>query len=231
MKNIIAILILSFTFSVHATEANLTDPRDVVDTDEGVMSPDQEFNIFSLGQDDVLAPLYRFSQTSWRECTDSITGNYIGYNCVSSRQISDILSRFMNNHFLTCVNEGLVKTGYAPANDLHVTHVGIHADPRHSPQSLHSENRAIDVKEFVAYWPNGASKRIDYQDSANRNFFVAFRQCWGRRVNQYNGCPLYSGESVLTGSIGWENANHQHHMHVSVPYCVGGNYGSYYYMR
>jgi len=174
---------------------------------------------------------FRFAQTDWRECTDNITGNYSGYSCANRRGISVMLKTFMDDFMPSCVQEALDTVGGGELDQLHIIHDGILGDRRHSPRSMHAENRAVDIDSFVVTTYDGNQKRYLYEDQSNREFYVAFRNCWGRVVHENNGCPYYAGNPQRTGSIGWEDSNHQHHMHTSVPYCVSGNYGSYYYNR
>lgn len=174
---------------------------------------------------------FRFEQTSWRECTDFVTGNYTGYNCANRRGISSILKTFMDDHMPKCVQKGLDAIGEGQLDQLHIIHDGILGDRRHSPKSMHAENRAIDIRAFKITTYDSRELNLRFNDRNNRDFYNAFRQCWGETIQSENGCPLYNGVVGRTGSIGWEDRNHQNHMHTSVPYCVNGQYGSYYYRR
>ncbi len=184
---------------------------------------------FQKDQLDILN--FRFPQTSWRECTDVVTGNYSGYNCANRRQVSVILKDFMDQYMPECVQEALDKVGDGELDQLHIIHDGVLGDRRHSPRSLHAENRAIDIRSFRVRFYDGREKTYVFKGTTNREFYRAFRQCWGQKVSENNGCPYYGGSVERTGSIGWEDRNHQNHMHTSVPYCVGGSYGSYYFRR
>jgi hypothetical protein len=174
---------------------------------------------------------FRFEQTHWRECTDEVTGNYSGYNCANRRGISVILKDFMDNHMGSCVQAGLDEVDGGILEDLHIIHDGILGDRRHSPKSMHAENRAIDIRAFRVTNNEGMTKTYTYKGTTNRTFYKAFRKCWGQANKVYNNCPSYQGNISRTGSIGWEDKSHQNHMHTSVPYCVNGSYGSYYYRR
>lgn len=238
MKHIILFLAAALTLSAcgqgsqtamleSQTDENMVTEDAEIDSDSSVLTPEQEeqFNIDSI----ISMKALRFAQTKWQECTEEITGNYYGYNCSQNRNISVILKSFIDKHFYTCVDEGLKATGGGVVNELHIVHAGITGDPNHSPRSLHAENRAIDVKSLQMKLTNGKTKNLVYEGTTNRTFYTAFRTCWGKIVRQYNGCPMYQS-NLLTGSIGWENADHKRHLHVSVPYCVGGKYaGNYYY--
>ena len=137
----------------------------------------------------------------------------------------------MDDHFEKCVESGMNAQGIPGSlKSLHVTHVGILGDTNHSSTSLHSEARAIDVDAFELETSNGSHSLV-YKKQVNQPFIKAFRKCWGKAVNKYNGCPLINGKPLLTGSIGKEDSNHQNHMHVSIPYCVNGSYGPGYKKR
>jgi hypothetical protein len=203
-----------------------------LDSDQGVMTPDDEAEYektYFPGSSKAFT--YKFAQTSWKECVDVVTGNYYGYKCATSRGISVILKKFMDEHMYKCVDAGLTAQGGGQSADFHIVHAGIKGDPRHSPKSMHAENRAIDIKSIEVKLTSGAVKNFVFDGSGSTAFFGAFRSCWGKVVNQFNGCPLYKGKANLTATIGKENADHQHHMHTSVPYCVNGKYGPYYYQK
>ncbi len=196
--------------------------------DEFVLNPEQEEEFYNKY---FFILNYRFAQTTWKECSEEITGNYYGYNCSDRRRISVILKSFIENHIYSCIDEGLAAQGGGKVSELHIVHAGITGDRNHSPRSLHAENRAVDVKSFDMKLTNGSVKEFVFANTSHKPFFKAFRKCWGKVVNKYNGCPLYKGNSELTGSIGWEDKNHKRHMHLSVPYCVSGRYGSGYFQR
>lgn len=167
-----------------------------------------------------------FPQTSWNECSDKVTGQYLTYACAKSRQISVILDSYLEQRLAACVNDGMkAQSGGGMAKSIHLVHAGVTADPRHSPKSLHSYNRAIDIKAIRAQLTSGEVRTYTYSKTGNRTFYTALRKCWGNTVHKYNGCPLYSGNPMLTGSIGWENSQHGLHMHLSVPYCLSSGYG------
>lgn len=206
--------------------------------DEHVLTPEEEAEFYQNMTLNSLLNLkagraggFRFAQTTWNECAEEITGNYYGYNCAKSRGISVILKKFIDTHFYTCVDAGLAAQGGGVVNELHIVHAGILGDRNHSPKSNHAENRAIDVKSFEMKLTNGKTKKFVFEGNQDAKFFGAFRKCWGNIVKTYNGCPLYQNNASLTASIGKENADHQHHLHTSVPYCVNGKYSPLYYQK
>lgn len=170
----------------------------------------------------------RFPQTTWQECVDNPSGQYLEFACSRERKISTILEDFLSEPFAACVVSAMNKQDgeTRPATKIHIVHAGITADIRHSPMSLHSYNRAIDIKAIQVTFATGAVKSYTYSKLGNRTFYTSLRKCWGKAVHLKNGCPYNRGDAMLTGSIGWENSQHGRHMHLSVPYCVGGEYGS-----
>jgi hypothetical protein len=248
-------LLLAFGFLVTACGQEMSTPGAQVQFNPAELEPDYPEGFFNKeldmtaedeegGEthtiledvDGAFAPqdfqaLFRFAQTTWDECREDVTGNYTGANCLSKRHISVILKSFLADHLFQCVDEGLNAQGGGVASELHITHAGIAGDPRHSPRSLHAENRAIDIKSLQVVLSNGQSKLFTYSKMGNRPFYSALRRCWGRVVNRENECPLYSGSSLYTGSIGWENSQHGMHMHLSVPYCFNNQHGSFFWRR
>lgn len=174
---------------------------------------------------------FRFAQTKWYECSDPITGNFTNYGCTDRRGIAVILKQFMDDSLPQCVQTALDATNGGELQKLHIVHDGILGDRRHSPRSLHAENRAIDIRNFrVTTYENG-TRNYPFADDRNDAFFNAFRNCWGQNIHEDNGCPKYAGSYERTGSIGKEDRNHQYHLHTSVPYCVRGRYGLGYFRR
>lgn len=218
-------VLLSFLISTFLFQTAFA--HEEIDDSSSVLTPEQE----EMYTDEMQHFRKLFPQTTWKECVDYVTGNYTGYNCSNRRGISVILKNFMEDHFLTCANEGLKNYNGKTAIDLHVQHDGIQGDARHSPRSLHAEARAVDVDSIVVTYSGGVSERLSFKGSKHQNFFNGFRSCWGQKVKTHNGCPTAGGSIAKTGSIGKEDKNHQNHLHVSVPYCVSGRYGSGFYQR
>lgn len=217
----------------HATAQTLVEEGDDVDHTR-IITPDEEDEYLrGFWRSFSVQPLYRFKQTEWGECSEAITGNFKGYACSDHRAISVILKKLLADNIYTCINKGLAaQEGGGTVADLHIVHNGITGDARHSPKSLHAENRAIDIVSLEMKLADGRVKSFVYEGKTNRTFYTAFRNCWGRTLKAKNGCPYYQGSNILyTGSIGWENKDHQHHLHVSAPHCVSGSYTSLYYQR
>ncbi len=193
-----------------------------------MITPDQEEQYLNQFWSIFATSRFRFPQTTWGECSEAITGNYNGYACSDKRAISVILKKFIGENIYSCVNKGLAAQGGGSVKELHIVHNGITGDAEHSPRSLHAENRAIDIVRLEMKLTNGNVKKFVYEGTANRAFYTAFRKCWGNVVMEKNGCPAYGS---YTATIGWENADHRHHLHVSVPYCVNGRYNTSYYIK
>lgn len=226
-----ALLLAALVFSPAAFAHDNEKDGDARGNHTRMITPDEEeylesfWGIFA-------APRYKFAQTIWGECSEAISGNYSGYQCSEKRAISVILKKFIGENIYSCINKGLAAQGGGFVADLHIEHAGITGDAAHSPRSLHAENRAIDVKALDMKLSDGRVKKFVYAGTANRAFYTAFRKCWGEVIKTKNGCPYYAGNNVMyTGSIGWEDADHRQHMHLSVPYCVGGRYMTSYYQR
>jgi len=203
-----------------------------VDDHSSVFTPEEEEAYFKkLAEEGLETTTFRFSQTDWFECSDYVTGNYLNYKCASRRRIASILKDFMDEHLVNCMSQTLAVHNFEQMQELHIVHEGILGDPRHSPRSLHAENRAIDIHSFRVEFESGVNKNFVYTDLSLRPFFSDFRRCWGRAVREHNGCPLIQGNEMLTGSIGWEDANHQRHMHTSVPVCTNGRYSTSFFQR
>jgi hypothetical protein len=241
MKSLLVLCLAGFMVSCAKNTGESLEPikgyeniesSEEIDADEGVMSPEDEVEYEkTYFPGSAKAYTYKFAQTSWKECIDVVTGNYTGYKCASSRAISVILKTFMDTHMYKCVNAGLAAQGGGTVDDYHIVHAGIKGDPNHSPRSLHAENRAIDIKSMEVKLTSGAVKNFVFSGSSSSAYFNAFRSCWGKIVRDFNTCPYFRGNASLTGSIGKEDKNHQHHMHTSVPYCISGNYGPYYFQK
>lgn len=192
-------------------------------------TPEEEEVYFTPFENGVLRKR-RFAYTYWNECSQPLSGNYLGYNCTSKRRLSQILFEFMEDHLERCVEEAASDLGIN-MESFHITHKGIYGDRRHSSRSLHAEGRAIDIHSIKIKGADGEVMDLPYKNYPKGKFYTRLRFCWGGAVSQYNGCPLYNGMPGRTGSIGHENRNHRVHLHLSVPYCVSGQYAGIYYRR
>lgn len=236
LKRILLTLVLLISFGTVAHEIRVTyeySQKPKNDAHEFVLNPEQEKKYLrEIEQSDDFHLLdFRFAQTKWYECSDPITGNFTNYQCNDRRGIAVILKRFMDDYLPHCVQSALDTISGGELEDLHIIHDGILGDRRHSPRSLHAENRAIDIRAFRVTTLENGTQTYAFADNKNEAFFNGFRRCWGRSVHENNGCPKYAGSFLRTGSIGKEDRNHQHHLHTSVPYCYRGDYGRYYYKR
>lgn len=173
-----------------------------------------------------------FPQQNWNECLDPyIRGNYYEANCSSERGISKILYSLMTRNFKGCIDYAASTVNLKPT-EFYIIHKGIYADKRHSPNSLHSEGRAIDIKEIYikTRWRRGWLL-FNFEDQGDGQFYSAFRDCWGDVLYRQNDCPLFEGRRDRTGSLGKEDEDHQRHLHLSVPYCINGTYRGEFFRR
>ena len=173
-----------------------------------------------------------FPITEWNECSSPyVTGNYYGFRCARHRVISKILNRFVSHYLPQCVRYAANTLGHYDIREIHIEHKGIFADKRHSPESLHSEGRAIDVRS-ISYKSGWRRKyRHSHELDGYGAFFSTLRECWGQAVMKKNDCPAFEGDRFLTGSIGKEDEDHQIHLHLSVPYSINNQYMEPYFRR
>ncbi|MCF8057867.1 MAG: hypothetical protein K9K67_01115 [Bacteriovoracaceae bacterium] len=173
----------------------------------------------------------KFPYRYWDECLDrGIRGNYVDHFCNSKRMISNILYHFISNNLYSCIERAAGKAGFR-IQDAYVIHKGIFADSLHSPQSLHSEGRAIDIAavRIKTFWKGWGE--INFQRSGGGVFYEELRSCWGETLYYNNECPLFKGQPEMTGSLGKEDPDHQRHLHLSVPYCINGQHAGPYFRR
>lgn len=168
----------------------------------------------------------------WNECSDKdFTGNYSGIKCSKRRWIDEGFKKFLNKNILRCTNEGLKNIGKSKAKAVHVVHGGVAADKRHSPRSLHSVGRAIDIRILIAT-TNSGKVTMNYPKASQgkkteRSFYNAFHSCWSKSVIATDSaCRSKKGTNGLAGIIRWEHPDHRKHVHASLPYCRSSKYYS-----
>ncbi|WP_372655738.1 hypothetical protein [Halobacteriovorax sp.] len=174
-------------------------------------------------------------QVIWDECK-GIKSNYddgAQSSTCKKRKVSKEFINFFDKNFSTCVQQAV--KGYKKGNNQAVdaikfSHAGIAGDPRHSNRSYHSVNRAIDIRQ-ISYIQGGKKvtlKVSDQKKSPAKEFFEKFRKCWHDKIVETSSkCPGSSNK----GSIGHEHKNHQHHLHLSLPYCPRVKNGSKYFLK
>lgn len=228
-----ALVIIGINIEARSNSNHLYNEDQQSDEHNYVLNPEEERKYFEEieNSDDFEVFNFKFPQEYWFECRDEITGNFLNYKCASKRQISSILNEYIKEYISGCVQESLDSINGGTIESLHIVHDGILGDRRHSPKSLHAENRAIDIRIFEITTTEGKKKKFVYEDKKNRDFFMVFRTCWGRTINENNNCPIFEDSLHRTGSIGWEDKDHQHHMHTSVPFCVNGDYDVNFFRR
>jgi|GEM_PF-7123965 len=158
----------------------------------------------------------------WKECEGNITGNYNGYACSNRRGLADDYAAYLKTNLFDCINAGLWKTGGGTASKVHIVHHGTVADENHSRASLHAAGRAIDVKSMRVTTDHGVKEFVFEKATKNpngveRKYYLGFRACWHDKQMKRR-CPQKQS-SGGTGTIGWEDKRHQHHLHTSMPFC------------
>jgi hypothetical protein len=169
--------------------------------------------------------------TEWNECRGDLRANYVDDRCSKERFISPALKLYLLRDFEGCVNVGLIRSGRRSAKRVTIIHKGIMADGRHSPESLHSFGRAIDIHSIKIKYSLFKNETINFEELGDRTFYNELRACWGKVINAKGGCPLIEDNVELTGSIGKEDEDHQRHLHLSVPFCANGLYDMDFFIR
>ena len=165
------------------------------------------------------------AQVLWDECGGEIKSSYIENGKLTGckkRKVSKEYIEFFEENFNKCAQDSFVEfEGLSTTeglSNLKFGHKGIAGDTRHSNRSYHSVNRAIDIAHIdITY--NGEPRRFKVSNQnkdPEKKFFDAFRACWDAQiVKNKSGCPGNDPK----GSIGHEDKDHKHHMHLSLPYC------------
>jgi hypothetical protein len=144
--------------------------------------------------------------------------------CDAKIEINEGLSNFMEKHLSACIQQAIkAATGgkLQPVETGKIYNAGIMGDHRHQNggSSLHNRGLAIDVKGIEV---NGRTYVYDKDtDPESKKFFAELRICWGAAVEKERpGCLASRRNGVAQGTIGEENADHHHHLHLSFPYCA-----------
>lgn len=194
--------------------------------------PLSEAEILSIMFEDMVVAA-RFPKTLWNECTEAnFQGNYVGLNC-TRREIANIFLDFLDENFRDCAARAADTRG-VELSSFTVIHKGIKADGAHSPSSLHSYYRAIDIKDVLVTNHSGETFQFNYEKHGRGKFYSKFRACWGRRVVERNDCPPHYRGIENTASIGKDDDpynNHHQHLHVSLPYCINNSYAGNLFRR
>lgn len=131
--------------------------------------------------------------------------------CVKAQKVDKQFYDFFNNHFAKCAQESAQVEGVA---QISIIHDGITGDSNHTNKSMHATQRAIDLKSIAIKDSSGNEKKFTAE--SQDGFFTALRSCWhNAMVAEMSNCP----GSQPKGSIGNEDENHHHHVHLSLPYC------------
>lgn len=169
--------------------------------------------------------------------TKYFSGNYDRLPPDPKQKISRSLAEALDKHFARCAETGVRAAGIlGPLEGLHIRNAGIIGDSNHTSRSLHSTARAIDIKSIQAVVGGREylfvqARASNDSTSADRKFMDGFRKCWADTMTadppEGYGCPAEEDrrnprERRLDreGSIGWEDSDHRHHLHLSLPYCA-----------
>jgi len=129
-----------------------------------------------------------------------------------------------------------------PIQHLHINHDGIFGDDRHQNKpiaSYHNVYRALDLNAIMITRQDGTKMEFNYEKGAAAiilaeergielteeekkefNFWKKFRTCWTQQIQLYfkEHAPD-SNCRTQSGTVGWENEDHKHHLHLSLPFC------------
>ncbi len=204
--------------------------------DREVDSDTEQMNGFPLSiSDKTSGSIKGEPQVMWDECK-GIRSNYDDGDqkaTCKKRKVSKEYINFFDDNFAKCVQvaaKGFKAGGEGDVEKIQFSHAGIAGDPRHSNRSYHSVNRAMDIRtiSFIQDGKTVSLKVSDQKKSPSKEFFEQFRKCWSDQIVAYkNNCPGSSNK----GSIGHEDKDHQHHLHLSLPYCPRTKNGSTYYYK
>jgi hypothetical protein len=95
--------------------------------------------------------------------------------------------------------------------------------------SLHAPGRAVDIsklelvyadknREIIVSKANKKNNPSGGELTIERTFYTAFRRCWDENLVQKHGCNVWKKDGYR-GSVGWEDSDHQNHIHLSRPFC------------
>lgn len=134
--------------------------------------------------------------------------------CTRSRKISRPFHHFLRRNMKSCVQQSTKKD----VHHVNLIHVGIAGDKNHTSRSLHSVNRAIDIKTFEITYKDGSTEKIhSNQQLVRQDFFQKFAMCWSSAIVSQNSSPCPG--SIPKGYVGRESPKHRQHIHISLPYC------------
>jgi len=175
----------------------------------------------------------RFPKTLWSECSQkNFKGNYVGLNC-TKREIAKIFLKFLDKNFKNCATRAADSRG-VELKSFKVVHAGIKGDRSHNPRSLHKQFRAMDIKDVLITDKNNKTFQFNYKENGRGRFYNELRACWGRAIIDQNDCPPHYRGINFTGTIGKDDDpynKHHRHLHMSLPYCVAGNYAGNLFRR
>jgi hypothetical protein len=180
----------------------------------------------------VLIRTLKGDQAYWNECAvASMLGSYKGHKCAKRRSISKLFYSFLKKNLSSCVKAGLRSARKSGGKTIKLIHKGISGDKAHrkAGKSLHNIDRAIDISDIVA-----GKTKINFRTAVvktkswQRKFYNSFRTCYQKaHLRRSSRCKINKRKNGgYVGTIGWEDKNHKHHLHLSYPFC-GGKKGFY----
>jgi hypothetical protein len=185
--------------------------------------------------------------SNWDECSNeqSIKANFKGANC-TKRSVSTDFANFLGDKLPACAAQGLatIRPGASLQLPIKMVHNGIAGDEAHrrKGKSNHNLMRAIDLvsldltsktssKNETVSLDYGVASRAALKEQDGKSltpteinqlrFWRTLRNCWIREVRAKQSAECPDNE----GCVDWNDRNHRHHLHLSLPLCpntVGG---------
>jgi hypothetical protein len=159
------------------------------------------------------------ASSSWKKASDV---KMPSPDC-TIRPVSTALFKFMDEQLPKCVAKA---TGITESEieSLNIAHVGVKGDDAHrskSRGSYHNISRAIDVTGFSVKVATESSPRVF---NHSMGAYANYKSRMGQALNAAEAEQLKFFKDLATcvkgsggGTIGFENAKHQGHIHISVP--------------
>lgn len=160
----------------------------------------------------------------------------------SAMPISKELLTAMNRHFFGCVDVAAKNRDWNTPERIEVfswmmyQHKGRpQTKKRRGRLSMHALARALDFHQLNLFY-KGKVMKVEVKDAAlnpgetnsekgeepkeneTRAFLADFRDCWDAAMIKDHGCRRWRSFRNRA-SLGWEDASHQSHVHLTVPFC------------
>lgn len=157
-----------------------------------------------------------------------------GPRCDKALAMNKALADAINTYLPECINRSANAVfGYGKlttelgASGNHIYHHGCVGDARHQKTgSWHNEGLAIDLTGLKV-----GGMTLKYEDATKNKgakvdrFFGHLRKCWSDKVKAHHSSCRKTGKKgrAESGSIGYEDKKHQHHLHLSLPCATYSN--------